>query len=528
MTVETRSLAASGRWGVASPHALASEVGADVLRDGGNAVDAALAAAAVLAVVLPNQCAIGGDLIALVGLPDGSAHVLNASGRAPAGVDVDALRARGARLPVDGGLSVTVPGIVDGWHELAQRWGSRPTSTPIAHAAAVAREGSPVSAGLARDITGEELRILADPGLSQVLAPGGTLLREGQTLRQPRLADTLEVIAVGGRDAFYTGDVASSLASTLRTHGSAMTTEDFSAHTSTLEEPLGARFGDEEYVASGGNTQGGFFLAALRAVESLGRRIDPLGPEAGLLSRIQASMGALRDARLGDPTTAPRLDAAEIEHLAMLALAGRTPPVRSQGPAPGGDTVAIVAADASGQWVSIIQSVFHAFGSGLLDPVTGVLLHNRGAAFELAPDSAAALAGGHRPPHTLMPVLVRDAGTGRLVAAHGSMGGRAQAQIHTHLALHLALGRTARDAVSAPRWLVGQMEAGGDETPVVHYEQDVPDEARRSLAGTAVPMKALPVHDDGAGHAQVIRSRGGRLDVATDPRADGAALTDES
>lgn len=528
MTVSTRSLASSGRWGVASPHAMASEAGADVLRGGGNAVDAALAAAATLAVVLPNQCAIGGDLIALVGLPDGSAQVLNSSGRAPAAVDVESLRSAGDRLPVDGALSVTVPGIVDGWHELARRWGTWPTSTALAVAATAARDGVPVSAGLARDLVLEAKRILADPGLSRVLAPDGTLLREGQTLRQPRLADTLEVIAAGGRDAFYSGDVATSLTGTLRSQGSAMTTEDFSSHASTLEEPLTARLGDEEYLASGGNTQGGFFLAALRAVECLGRLLDPLGPEAGLLCRIQAGLSAARDAQLGDPATAHPLDAAGIEQLARLALADGTPPVRPQGPPPGGDTVAVVAADESGHWVSIIQSVFHAFGSGLLDPATGVLLHNRGAAFDLAPGSAAALEGGRRPPHTLMPVLVRDAGTGRLVGAHGTMGGRAQAQIHTHLALHLALGRTAGDAVSAPRWLVGHMEAGADETPVVHCERDVPDEARRSLVETRVPVEALPVHDDGAGHAQVVRAGVGGLDVATDPRADGAALTGAS
>ena len=525
--MSTRSLAASGRWGVATPHAMASEVGADVLRNGGNAVDAALAAAAVLAVVLPNQCALGGDLIALVGLPDGSAHVLNGSGRAPAGVDVEALRVGRDRIPVDGALSVTVPGIVDGWHALARRWGTRPMSTALSLAAAVARDGTPVSAGLARDVAREAKRILADPGLSQVLAPDGALLREGQTLRQPRLAATVDEIAAGGRDAFYSGDVATSLASTLRAHGSAMTTEDFSAHASTVEEPLAVPFGDEEYLSSGGNTQGGFFLAALRAVESLGHRLDPLGPDAGLLCRILAGLAAARDAQLGDPSTAPCFDAAGIEQLAKQALAGGTSPVRSQGPAPGGDTVAIVAADDSGHWVSIIQSVFHAFGSGLLDPVTGVLLHNRGAAFDLAPGSAAALAGGRRPPHTLMPVLVRDTGE-RLVGAHGTMGGRAQAQIHTHLALHLALGRTVDDAVSAPRWLVGHMEAGGDEVPIVHYERDLPDQARRSLVGTGVPTSALPVHDDGAGHAQVVRSVGGTLHVASDPRADGAAVTDES
>lgn len=500
-TGSVRSLEARGRWGVASPHGLASAEGADVLRDGGNAVDAALAAAAVLAVVLPNQCAIGGDLIALVGLPDGSAHVLNASGRAPAGVDVESLRARGDRVPVAGAPSVTVPGVVDGWHELARRWGTRPLTAPLRLAAGVARDGVPVSAGLARDLAGESARIIADAGLAEVLAPGGSVLRQGQALRQPRLAGTLDLLADGGRDAFYTGEVATSLANTLRADGSAITVDDFSTHVSTLEEPLGTRFGGEEYLSSGGNTQGGFFLAGLREIEDLGRLLDPLGPDAGLLCRILTRQSTARDARLGDP---------------------------AHGPEPGGDTVAIVAADGSGQWVSLIQSVFHAFGAGLLDPATGVLLHNRGAAFDLAPGSPALLAGGRRPPHTLMPVLVRDAGTARLVGAHGTMGGRAQPQIHAHLALHLALGRGVLDAVSTPRWLAGRMEAGGTETSTVQYEQDLPEPARRSLAGTGLPLRALPARNDGAGHAQLIRRRAGRLDVATDPRADGAALTDES
>ncbi|HEY6797112.1 MAG TPA: gamma-glutamyltransferase, partial [Kineosporiaceae bacterium] len=170
MSETPRSLQAAGRQGVASPHALASRAGADVLRDGGNAVDAALAAATVLAVVLPNQCAIGGDLVALVGLPDGSARVLNGSGRAPAAVDVEAFRGRGDRVPVDGALPVTVPGIVDGWHDLARFWGTRPVATALVAAAAVARDGVPVSAGLSRDLVRESGRILADPGLSRVLA----------------------------------------------------------------------------------------------------------------------------------------------------------------------------------------------------------------------------------------------------------------------------------------------------------------------------------------------------------------------
>ncbi len=520
-------LATSGRWGIATPHSRASEVGAAVLRDGGNAVDAALAAAAVLTVVLPNQCAIGGDVIALVGLPDGTAHVLNGSGRAPAGVEVEELRRGHSRMPVDGALSVTVPGIVDGWHELARRWGTRPLSEALHTAAALARDGVPVSPGLARDLRLEATRILADPGLAEVLAPSGTVLREGQSLRQQRLADTLDAIALGGRDVFYSGDVAASLVRMLGSQGSAMTTDDLGTHASTVEEPLLATFGDEEYLSSGGNTQGGYFLAALRAVEALGRPLDPLGPDAGVLCRIQGGLAAARDARLGDPATATRLDPAGIQELAELALAGGTPAARRQGPTPGGDTVAVVAADASGHWVSLIQSVFHAFGSAVLDPDTGVLFHNRGAAFDLAPGMAATLEGGRRPPHSLMPVLVRDS-LGRWVGAHGTMGGRAQPQIHTQVALHLAGGRSVRDAVAAPRWLLGHMEVGADEKPVVHHERDVPDDALSSLAATGVPTVALPVHDDGVGHAQVVRRGVAGLDVASDPRADGTALTGAS
>ena len=523
------SLAASGRWGIASPHAMASEAGADVLRDGGNAVDAALAAAAALAVLLPNQCALGGDLIALVGLPDGSAQVLNGSGRAPEGVDVDGLRAAHERLPVDGALSVTVPGVVDGWHELARRWGSRPVSGALLRAASLAGDGVAVSAGLARDLDREAERILADPGLAELLAPSGTPLREGQLLRQPRLAGTLDAIASDGPDAFYSGAVAASLVSTLRARGSAMSSDDFLAHGSSIEEPLAARFGDVEYLASGGNTQGGFFLAALRAVERLDRRLDPLGPEAGLLYGILSALATARDQSLGDSATAPALDMAGIEELATRALAGPAgESAAGRGPTPRGDTVAVVVADGSGQWVSLIQSVFHAFGSGLLDPATGVLLHNRGAAFDLAPGSAAELGGGRRPPHSLMPVLVRDAGTGQLVGAHGTMGGRAQPQIHTHLALHLAMGRSAFEAVAAPRWLLGHMEVGADESPVVNVEQDVPEVARLSLGRTGVPELTLPARADDAGHAQVIRRGTQGLHVAADPRADSAALTDES
>jgi len=526
---------AAGRgWAVSTPHALASQAAAGVLRAGGAAVDGALAAAAVLAVVYPNQCSIGGDLIALVGTPDGQAHVVNGSGRAPAAVDVDAVRQRHPRLPVDGALAVTVPGVVAGWFELARRFGRRPVPAALAVAAGLARDGVPVSDGLARDLAREAGRIAADPGLSQVLMPDGRVLTAGQTLRQPRLADTLDLVA-GDPRAFYTGQVAASIVGTLRAYGSAMTADDFAAHRGTVTQPLVAPFGSAEYLSSGGNTQGGFFLAGLRVVDvlaaRLGRAPDPLGPDAGVLAQVFARLAAERDARLGDAApddgwlTSVLTSDAVADRLADEILTAAGPRPATGGRKPAGDTVAIVAADAEGQWACLIQSVFHAFGAGLLDPATGVLLHNRGAAFDLRPGSAGELGGGRRPPHTLMPVLVRD-GAGGFVGAHGTMGGRAQPQIHTHLALHLSLGRSPSEAVEAPRWIVGQMEAGPGAA-VVQMESDVPAAARDALGDTGLPVQILAARDDGVGHAQVVRAAG-RLRAASDPRADGAALTAQS
>jgi len=541
----TPSPAPPGSWAVAAPHQLASRAGADTFAAGGNAVDAVIAAAAVLAVVYPHQCSIGGDLIALVGLPDGTAHVLNASGRAPQGVDVDAVRSAHRRMPVSGALTVTVPGVVDGWHELARRWGRRPLADAVTRAAGYARDGVPVSPGLARGLVREATRVLTDPGTAQTFTRDGAVLRPGDALVQPRLADTLDLIAAGGPAAFYTGPVAACLAQTLQQYGSALSVADLAAHRSTLEEPLAAPLGGETYLSSGANTQGTFFLAGLRTVDALqellGEQLDPLGTHAALLASVFVRLCAERDARLGDPVAGPPDGLAEVssagfaQRLAREVLAGRpgAGPEQPVAPRPTGDTVAIVAADQDGHWACIIQSLFQGFGSGILDPATGILLHSRGSAFTLEPGAPGELAGGRRPPHTLMPVLVADA-AGRLVGAHGTMGGRAQPQIHTHLALQLALGRTPVEAVSAPRWVVGRVEAGAPPAWAVLIEEPVPQAARAALAGADLLHQQLPANDDLTGHAQVIRRTAvagpglgpqPSLAAASDPRADGVALT---
>ncbi|MBP5860076.1 gamma-glutamyltranspeptidase [Streptomyces sp. LBUM 1478] len=532
---ERRLSASGGEWAVATPHSTASDVAADVLRGGGNAVDAALAAAAMLTVVYPNQCSVGGDLLALVGTADGEVRFVNAGGRAPRAVDVRELTDRYERMPVLGALPVTVPGAVAGWAALAEAWGTRPLAAALAPAEAAAREGVPVAPGLALDLRRERPILARDPGMLGVFFADGDVLGAGRTLRQPALARTLASIAAQGPSALYGGDVGLSLVKLLARHGSAMTAEDLAEHRVRLSETHGAVYDGVEYLSGGDNSQGLYFLQGMRAldvVRSVRGTLDPLGRDAGVVASVLAQAAADRDSFCCDPeweeaTPAEELlSAPYVRRVAERAMAGT--PVELLGrPKASGDTVAVVVTDRDGTWVSLIQSVFHCFGAGLLDPGTGVVLHNRGASFSLDPTSPNRLAGGKRPLHTLMPVLVRETGT--LVGAHGVMGGRAQPQVHTHLALQLAAGASPGRAVSAPRWVLGAMEAGVTEgAGTVKAERDVPGAGVGAIEGAGFAVDLIGTHDDGVGHGQLVRraddAAGPRLLAATDPRADGSAV----
>src|SRR4051812_33847054 len=280
-------LAATGSgWALASPDRRASEAGAAVLQDGGNAMDAALATAAMLTVVYPHQCALGGDLIALVGTPDGHVRTVNGSGRAALALDPAELRSRHDVMPANGAAPVTVPGLVAAWTEIARRWGSRPLSSALLGAAAAAADGVEVVPGLARELDLAQHQLAQDAGTAEVFLTGDGPLPVGATLRQPRLARTLTALA-DDPTALYTGAVADSLVRRLRELGSALTREDFTAHRTLIEAPRSVAFGAEEYLSAGANSQGVFFLAALRSLEKveerLGRRLDPLGPDAAVV-----------------------------------------------------------------------------------------------------------------------------------------------------------------------------------------------------------------------------------------------------
>lgn len=525
----------------ATPHSDATAAAHQAFANGGNAVDAALAAAAMLTVVYPNQCSIGGDAIAMVGTRDGNVTVVNGSGRSAQTLNPKDYAGPDGFVPVSGAKSVTVPGLLGAWEILADTWGRKPLSAALLPAAAAAAQGIPVAPGVARDLVREQDLLSQDRGCREVFFKDGTLLAAGDTLQLDHLAQSLTLIAAEGIGAFYRGSIGQSIVTTLQRLGGDLTMEDFTAYEASVEAPVAVQFAGTEYLSAAGNSQGTFFLQGLAALEivaeELGHVPDPDGAEAGVVASILAASAKDRDRYLGDPgqsdiptkTLLSREAASAAARLALTgsrseATSGRAYARRT------GDTVAIVTADTEGNWVSLIQSAFHAFGSCVLDPGTGILLHNRGASFSLTPGAANELTPGRKPAHTLMPVLVRR--DGQLIGAHGTMGGRAQPQVHTHLALNLALGMTPAAATARPRWIVGQMEAGAaaaDDATTIAVETGVSTQAVSGLLQAGFRTKELEALDDAAGHLQVVRQDEGRstFAVGSDPRSDGLKGTGE-
>ncbi|MEV4063907.1 gamma-glutamyltransferase [Nonomuraea dietziae] len=476
---------------VATPHALATAAAEEAVANGGNALDAALAAATTLSVVYPHNTSVGGDLIALVRDPEGRITCVNASGPAPATADRAALAARhGALMPVTGPDTITVPGAVAGWaalHEAgaALKW-SACFKAAVRHA-----DATPVVPGLAEAIAEAAELIAADPGMREVFSHGGRPLTENDTLRQPALAATLADLAAHGPSTLYGGPLGRRLSGVLDL-------ADLAAFEVERTAPLSRPLRGHDVHTSPPNTHGFLLLQALAATEPL-----PLAFHRGI---------ADRNAHLADPRFVP----VDVDALLDPARAlTPSPPPAVTGRATG-DTVAVVAADSEGWAVSLIQSLFHSFGSGVLDPSTGVLLHNRGSFFSLDPASPNVIAPGKRPAHTLMPVMVTR--HGRLVWVAGTMGGKAQPQILTQVLLRLLEGADPAAAVAAPRFVVGGLEAGQRED-TVSVEAD--HEELAALTASGAPAVTLPPRSEWVGHAQVVAAR--PFAAGSDPRSDGRA-----
>jgi oxamate amidohydrolase len=518
-------LSAGGeRWAIATPHALATEAGGVAFERGGNALDAALAAAVTLAVVYPHMCGVGGDLFALVQRPDGQTIAINASGRSPAGVDPHAVRTRHDRMPERGPDALTVPGAVSGWDLLHREGGVLPWADAFTAAIAYAHGGVAVAPSLAASLNELSALVTADPGLRATFAPAGQPLAAGEPVRQPALGASLRSIAAYGPAALYGGTVGTRLVDGLAPLGSALSLRDLEAHAASLVPPLVGRFGELDVRVAPPNSQGFVLLQILALVERLGIDPDPTGADAGVLALIASTTGRDRDRHLADPDAMTVHPSTLLDdgHLASLADEVRAADPSAPAATPG-DTIALVAADADGWAVSLIQSLAAGLGAGICEPATGIVLQDRAAGFVLDPGHPNALAPGKRPAHTLMPVLVHRGD--RLAAAIGTMGGYAQPQINAlNLLRAFGVGAGAGDVLTAPRWLVGGMDV---ETgpPFVLAEDGLPEAATHAIerAGYRIDLVTPPSEEVGHAHL-ILTGPDGGFEAASDPRADGGAM----
>ena len=546
-----------GTWGaVSAGHPLAAVAGIEVLRRGGNATDAALAMAGVLAVVRPHMNGVGGDAFALFyDGESGDVHALNGSGRAGARAEPSFFRDRGHdAVPETGPLSVSVPGAVAAWADAHSRFGSLPLDELLAPAIGYAQDGFPVSTRLASDFEAQG-SALNEPGMALYL-PGGGAPPVGSLLRNPALAATLRAVAEAGSTAFYEGATAERLAAFVDSAGGTLTPDDFRSHESTWVEPLSGEYLGARLHVLPPNTQGIAQLAlagmaARHPLEEMGRNsaeylhtlielkklafadrdqwaADPDFAEIPVDDLLAASYLADRAGQV-DPAAAAMDVEPGIRHAADGTAPSRETPrsAQSEGASAGsraslddgGDTVYLTAVDQWGNAVSWIQSLFHGFGSGLLEPVTGVVLHNRGSLHTLEEGHPNIVAPGKRPYHTLTPLLATTP-DGALAFTMGTPGGDSQVQSLTQIVNNLRLfGMSPQAAIEAPRF----RSYGGLEVAV---EDRVDADVLAALGALGHEVRVVHGWTATFGGAQmiVVDPEHGTLTAAADPRREAYAL----
>ena len=453
---------------VVADHPLAVAAGHDVLRRGGNAVDAAIAMAGVLAVVRPHMNGVGGDAFGLfVDGKTGAITALNGSGRSGALAAPEFFTSRGRKsVPSSGAMTVTVPGAVSAWAAALDRHGTMKLADLLAPAIRLAEDGWVVTSTLERDIASSAPRL--NDGGRAIFAPGGSLPPVGGVLRNRPLAATLRAIARGGPDAFYRGPIGARIASFVEAQGGYLRADDFQTHQADWVEPLSIDLAEGRRVhAMPPNSQGLVQLQMLAMAEAFD--LETLGHNSAeylhTLIEIKRLAFADRDRWIADPAMstlpiAPLLDRAYLKKraglvgpTAALAVAPGIDAALSSAPAAGdGDTVYLMAVDRDGNAVSWIQSLFASWGSGLVEPETGVVLQNRGAGFVLEAGHPNVVAPRKRPFHTLTPMLVTDAGGLRMTI--GTPGGHGQPQFLLQVFHNIfSFGMTPQQAVEQPRFI---------------------------------------------------------------------------
>lgn len=502
---------------VASPHYLASSAGLAVLADGGNALDAAIATNLTLGVVSPYMCGYGGDLFAIIS-NNGKLHAYNGSGRSSARATLDAARDAigAAEMPQRGPHTVTVPGAVNAWFTLVDRYGSRSFADLAATPLRYAREGFPLTSKGSGYIRGSAPLFRDEWGAEWQRVYGGVSDR----LVQEDLARTIETLASDGPDAYYRGPVAAEIAATLQRHGALMTTDDLAAHHGDWVDPISTTYRDRTIYGFPPNSQGLAALEALNIVEEM----DLGAPESAhrhhvLIEAMKCAL-ADRDAYVTDPEHMT-VDAASLASKQWAAERRAGISDRASSPVSGraavGGTIYLCAADANGMLVSLIQSNYAGFGSGVTVPGWGINLQNRGAFFSLDPAHANVIAPSKRTLHTLMPAMAFRGEDPWLV--FGTMGGDGQAQTHLQV-LNRVIddGLNIQEAIDAPRWVVSPSDW------TVTLEARFADDVLDGLDERGHAVTRVSSYDTGMGHAHGIELIDGGYAAATDPRAEGAAL----
>src|SRR5271166_958145 len=528
---QTRSMVISKGGIVASESPLASQAGVRILEHGGNAVDAAIAANAMMGVVEPMMNGIGGDLFVIVyDAKANKLYGLNASGWAPKGLTPEYLHKQGLRdMPQQGINSVTVPGVVDGWQKLADRFGRKKLAEDLAAAIRTAQDGFPVPEMTAA-IWGLEVdHLRADDAATKTYLPQDRAPKTGEIFRNPDLVQSLQEIASGGRDAFYKGAIAAKILDAMKRHGGVMTAQDLAEYSSEWNEPISTTYRDWTVYEMPPNGQGLAALEMLNILETfpLGQKDTALGSTKALQAEIEAKKLAYADLAkyIGDPrkqklpVSVLLSKALAVERAKLIDPDHANCDVQPGLIAGGNDTCYLSVVDRDGNMVSLIQSNYSAFGSGIVAAGTGFVLHNRGGLFSLDPASPNLLAGRKRPLHTIIPAFAQKGDT-RM--AFGIMGGWNQSQAHAQFILDIAdFKMNIQAALEAPRFTKKSF-AGCDVEMENRFNGKVRDEL--TAKGHKIELKGAFSSDMGGGQAVLRDFATGVNYGASDPRKDGEAI----
>jgi gamma-glutamyltranspeptidase / glutathione hydrolase len=528
-----RSMVISQYGVVAAESPLAARAGVAILERGGSAADAAVAANAVMGVVAPMSNGIGGDLFAIVyDAKSGEYYGLNASGWAPAGLTIDHLKSKGLRqMPEQGIDSVTVPGAVDGWQKLLDRFGRKKMPEVLDPAIRIAENGFPVTEWVSLIWAPEADLLRSSDSAAQTFLIGDRTPRVGEIFRNPDLAHSLRQIAAGGRDAFYQGEIAQRIVELSRQHGGTMTADDLGNYSSQWTDVLSTTYRGWNVYEMPPNGQGIAALEMLNIMENYPLGNYGLNSTRALHVMIEAKKLAYADlARyIGDPASgalpvagllskdyaATRAALIDMDH-ANCDVAAGTPPMPA-----GGDTIYLSVVDRDGNMVSLIQSNYQNFGSGLVPQGTGFALQDRGALFSMDPASPNALAGHKRPLHTIIPAFLENDKT-RI--AFGIMGGWNQAQAHAQFVSHVVdFHQNIQAALEAARFTKLTFE-GCD----VLLENRISGEVWQGLEAKGHKLEMHNGYSNlfGGGQAVMRDLAAGVNYGASDPRKDGEAVAE--